>query len=287
MKTLFILGKSDVEMSFIIAALDITKQHYVKAQHSLGFQLKPGEVARTKAYWPLVEKLDVKQLVFIECLPDSDVPPAVNIQCRVVGHHHFYDPHYEAPASDYRKVSSLGRVLEILGDTIGETELNNLLGDGGYALDLVDLVSAYDHCREAAFQGDCPGITPAQMSVFCRLLSIHETAWMGIIKNEENRLRWLFKSCVKTIQLAGQSILDFRDYGQFNFFQMQNAQCEMCRPVIFNDDSDGVCLLGAKPWALTTFEVDFADENGLIDVNISSSERMAYARRSKQQRLIA
>jgi hypothetical protein len=136
----FILGANDPEMREIVQVLTAAGENFAYACQ------RGVRVRATNAYdanslsAPLPKDVEI---VFVECSVRF-VYPAV-----IVDHHQPGHPGFDCAPADYLKGSSLGQVLALLGKE--PTELQRI-------------ICAADHCPDAAYRGECPGVVPAALA---------------------------------------------------------------------------------------------------------------------------
>lgn len=85
------------------------------------------------------------EVVFVECALLGLTPDIV------VDHHKPGDPGFACPPQEYLKGSSLGQVLELLGQEPSEQQR---------------LIAAADHCPTQAYAGMCPGVCPKALGAW-------------------------------------------------------------------------------------------------------------------------
>ena len=137
----FILGALDPEMHTIEALLTEYARYFVHARLS-GRRVVSGNAYMADA---LSAEVDwEKPVVWVEC----SIPALRMDHHLVVDHHKPGDPGYGLPASRFWEGSSLGQVCAHLNIA--------------QSLPL-SIIAASDHCLNHAYQGHCPGVTPADV----------------------------------------------------------------------------------------------------------------------------
>ena len=137
----FVLGALDPEMHTIEALLTEAGRHFVHAR------LDGRRVVSGNAYIAdgLSGEVDWEQpVVWVEC----SVPALRREQHLVADHHKPGDPGYGLPASRFWEGSSLGQVCAYL-------KIAQSLP--------LSIIAASDHCLNHAYQGHCPGVSPADV----------------------------------------------------------------------------------------------------------------------------
>lgn len=136
----FILGANDPEMREIVQVLTAAGEKFAYACQ------RGARVRATNAYsansisGALPEGAE---LVFVECAV-LFLNPAI-----IIDHHQPGHPGYDCAPADYLNGSSLGQVLSLLGKE--PTELQRI-------------ICAADHCPDAAYRGECPGVSPSALA---------------------------------------------------------------------------------------------------------------------------
>lgn len=93
--------------------------------------------------------------VLFEC----DVPTPAGVQVIRCDHHREGDPGYGRPASEYWEASSLGQLFQMLHGTLKQFKKPQGRGLVEWRDELL-MVAAADHCLNAAYRGQCPGVDP-------------------------------------------------------------------------------------------------------------------------------
>lgn len=188
---LWVLGAPSDEMTAIEQLLNRCDQHYVYAMR------KDQRVTRSHAYeaesLPVAQMQDLFCVFFVECEASHDHYSA---GAHVLDHHRPNSCGFDLPPARALEASSLGQVMSwislLYGDRgevppLGWTELNSVLVpsakpwtsgvistniSGGelccrgrwFAVpDELRYVAAADHCLEAAYRGEVPGVDPDEL----------------------------------------------------------------------------------------------------------------------------
>jgi hypothetical protein len=145
---LFVLGAQDPEMREIQAMIGKSGRNWVHAAKE-----QQRVVPRTAYDANGVVQSQYGRTEAAMLLPEE---PAVFVECTVIGHapvarvdhHHPGDPGYDKAPEAYMEGSSLGQALTFLEMEPTETQR---------------LLAAADHCLTAAYQGECPGVSPYEL----------------------------------------------------------------------------------------------------------------------------
>ncbi len=181
MKRIWYLGASDPEMEAIEKLLRECGEQVVYARDASGLRVKPHNAAH--AVGPRLEHK-----------PHTDPPLVLLVECRVEGvdqyalvdHHSLGDPGYGRPPQEFIAAASIGQVVLVLATndalpaSFAKHNFNTPalrgcmhLVDGQWLVtskeawwviphELV-LTAAADHCLNAAYRGECPGVDPEDL----------------------------------------------------------------------------------------------------------------------------
>lgn len=137
---IFILGANDPEMREIVRTLTEAGESFVYARHA-GANVRPRNANEADGVSARLTK--GAELIFVECQV-SGLKAA-----HVIDHHRPGDPGYDCAPAEYLKGSSLGQLLTVLGKT---------------PTALQQIICAADHCPDAAYRGECPGVDPVEFA---------------------------------------------------------------------------------------------------------------------------
>lgn len=142
MKYFFVLGARDPEMLEIMRVLE-SQGHPFALATIRGVPVRASEAYAATGVQGLIPK--DHQIVFVECEVMGLLP------WEVCDHHNEGDPGYGLPPERYLEGSSLGQVLKLL-DLEPTTEQR--------------IIAAADHCLRHAYDGQCPGVDPAELAAW-------------------------------------------------------------------------------------------------------------------------
>ena len=138
----FVLGAPDHEM---VEIRRVCKENGIPHAHATRF----GNLVRSFEAYQATDirgKLPLDhEVVFVECAV-AGLRPAF-----IIDHHHEGDPGYGKDPSQYLEGSSLGQFLKLIGKEPTQRQR---------------VIAAADHCLAAAYKGNCPGITVAELIQF-------------------------------------------------------------------------------------------------------------------------
>lgn len=142
MKYFFILGARDPEMLEIMRVLE-SEGHPFALATIRGVPVKSHEAYSATGIQGLIPK--DHHIVFVEC-------SVMGLLCdELCDHHNDGDPGFGMAPEDYLKGSSLGQVLALLG--LEPTQEQRV-------------IAAADHCLRHAYEGRCPGVSPAELAAW-------------------------------------------------------------------------------------------------------------------------
>lgn len=131
---IFILGANDPEMREIARTLTEAGESFVYARHA-GANVRPRNAYEADGVSERLAK--GAELIFIECSVFGLTAT------HVLDHHRPGDHGYDCGPAEYLKGSSLGQLLTFLGKA---------------PTALQQIICAADHCPDAAYRGECPGV---------------------------------------------------------------------------------------------------------------------------------
>ncbi|MCA9351900.1 hypothetical protein KC866_00715 [Patescibacteria group bacterium] len=206
---IFILGANDIEMQAIEALL-------AQKNIAVGYAAAPDREGNTKRCFPDTagkftsiiskngEEIEVDafdQMVLIECTPADSY--SIKQEKIVVDHHKPGDPGFAATPADFEAGSSLGQVADLLGLQLDQKQR---------------VIAAADHCLGAAYQGECPGVTPEEvLAIRLPELCARQRVSEDEAKKEIQKCVALLENPTATITVGDQEVPDFRKNGALPF----------------------------------------------------------------------
>lgn len=224
----FVLGKRDREMMLIEEMLRKTKQRFQYATHN-GQLVTPRNCYQAD---PVVVT-GGRTVVFVECestqlLGFCGVP-------RVIDHHREFDPGFGIPPEHYWEASSIGQTWILL-------RRHHRLKQPGKAY---LIAAARDHCRFAAARGECPKITPEEVTVVGKRWIAEE---LGVPRSRvESRTKKMVEVIDKSpvITIGKQEVVDLRRFSvseiySLDYFSIYEALAELsCAAIIKTGNLSG------------------------------------------------
>jgi hypothetical protein len=148
-KTRAVLGASDPEMNMIE---QLCKDRNIPTHYAIvgNARVNPGNAYKADSIDPPIPD-DDSDILRVECNgPVFDTLTSHRIV--VIDHHFPGDSGYGRSPNEYWEASSIGQTWVALGIT-------------EEPLPILRLVAAADHCLAAAYQGQCPGVNPDDLSL--------------------------------------------------------------------------------------------------------------------------
>lgn len=142
--TVFVLGARDPEMDFIRRTLQVNGLSFKHACAN-GDRVNPRSAYPSSNCDGPTEPMVAENQVWIECAPPGGKALLNEMGIPFIDHHYPGDPGYDTLPADHWEGSSIGQLYRMLGLEPAEEVL---------------LVSAIDHCINAAYRNECEGIDP-------------------------------------------------------------------------------------------------------------------------------
>lgn len=195
---LFVLGAQNPEMDVIAALLTEAGLQWSVACRQNGERVNYG-IAYMADHASPHDPSQFDEVVFVECGGYGLKKQCLDCEITVVDHHRSGDPGYGKPPQEYLAASSVGQVIALLarmntdvlarvsGAGLWTARSHNAKWAPGEFRRVIDesgkeagwcvatssgswhlnndtmVVAAADHCLEAAFQGECPGVDPGEL----------------------------------------------------------------------------------------------------------------------------
>ena len=233
----FILGANDPEMREIVRVLTEAGEAFAYARQA-GMNVRPRNAYQADGTSERLVK--GTEVLFVECSV-LGLSPA-----QVFDHHRPGDPGYDCGPADYVLGSSLGQVLAFLGKT---------------PTDQQRIICAADHCPDAAYRGECPGLdvyafADWRLASKAAVKSMSLSEMRALVDEQHVRLR-----AAERIDVAGVSVAWLPDASD----EAPDASARYGIPFMYRkmepDGREKFGILGAPPHAIEAWMASCGLEN--------------------------